>query len=86
MAFEITVRSVTRYVEVRSYYSCISSVTPFSEHKRNRGLDPVRLKLESESLLLMSGATQANWRHGINKLQRPCGPRINLTFRQILIL
>ena len=35
------------------------------------------------SLLLMQGATQDNWRHGIDKLRRPCGPRLNLTFRQV---
>lgn len=43
----------------------------------------VKLALHDGSLLLMSGQTQANWRHGINKQRAPCGPRINLTFRQI---
>jgi alkylated DNA repair dioxygenase AlkB len=43
----------------------------------------VRLDLTSGSMLLMAGATQANWQHGINKLSRPAGPRINLTFRKI---
>jgi hypothetical protein len=32
----------------------------------------------------MKGATQANWRHGIPRQKKPCGPRVNLTFRQIL--
>jgi alkylated DNA repair dioxygenase AlkB len=44
----------------------------------------VKLDLTAGSLLLMSGATQANWQHGINKQTRPCGPRINLTFRFIV--
>jgi alkylated DNA repair dioxygenase AlkB len=43
----------------------------------------VKLDLTSGSMLLMAGATQANWQHGINKLSRPVGPRVNLTFRNI---
>jgi len=42
-----------------------------------------RLTLGSGSLLVMKGVTQANWRHGIEKEARPCGPRVNLTFRHI---
>jgi hypothetical protein len=34
-------------------------------------------------MLLMAGATQANWSHGIHKETRPKGPRLNLTFRYI---
>ena len=44
----------------------------------------IRLKLASGSLLLMKGDTQKNWKHGIAKEARLCGPRVNLTFRQIL--
>ena len=43
----------------------------------------IRLKLQSGSLLLMKGETQRNWKHGIAKERRPCGPRVNLTFRRI---
>lgn len=54
---------------------------------RHDPVQPVqRLKLASGSLLLMRGDTQRNWKHGINKLQRDCGPRVNLTFRKILAL
>src|ERR1039458_9543194 len=53
------------------------------KHKRNKSAKPVRLKLASGSLLLMKGETQRNWKHGIAKLTRPCGPRVNLTFRRI---
>lgn len=52
-------------------------------HRHRRDLKPVRLPLESGSLLVMSGDTQMNWKHEIPKERRPCGPRINLTFRQI---
>ena len=54
------------------------------KHKRDKGLKPVRLQLESGSLLLMKGDTQHYWKHGIDKETRPCGPRVNLTFRRIL--
>ena len=43
-----------------------------------------RLRLGSGSLLVMSGETQRYWRHGLPKQARPCGPRVNLTFRRIL--
>jgi alkylated DNA repair dioxygenase AlkB len=50
-------------------------------HKRSKRT--VKLDLTDGSMLLMAGATQANWSHGINKLSRPTGPRVNLTFRYI---
>jgi alkylated DNA repair dioxygenase AlkB len=54
------------------------------KHKSEKALKPVRLKLASGSLLLMKGETQRYWKHGIDKERRPCGPRVNLTFRRIL--
>ena len=54
------------------------------KHKRDNALKPVRLKLASGSALLMKGDTQHYWKHGIDKETRPCGPRVNLTFRRIL--
>jgi alkylated DNA repair dioxygenase AlkB len=51
------------------------------KHKRTK--QTVKYHLRDGCLLLMSGATQANWFHGINKETRPCGPRVNLTFRYI---
>ncbi len=47
-----------------------------------RGLD---LPLPDGSILLMRGDTQANWKHGMRKLSRPCGPRVNLTFRRVCV-
>ena len=35
------------------------------------------------SLLVMGGASQHHWRHGVPKTRKPVGPRINLTFRHI---
>jgi alkylated DNA repair dioxygenase AlkB len=54
------------------------------KHKVNKLAKPVRLRLASGSLLLMKGETQRYWKHGIAKESRPCGPRINLTFRRIV--
>ncbi|MGH7096576.1 MAG: alpha-ketoglutarate-dependent dioxygenase AlkB family protein [Stellaceae bacterium] len=54
------------------------------KHKTERKRPPVRLALASGSLLLMKGETQRHWRHGVPRETRPCGPRINLTFRRIL--
>jgi alkylated DNA repair dioxygenase AlkB len=51
-------------------------------HKRTR--ETVRLDLTDGSLLFMGGALQHNWVHGINKSARVLGPRVNLTFRQIV--
>lgn len=43
----------------------------------------IRLDLTDGCLLLMAGALQHHWQHGINKLTRSVGPRVNLTFRSI---
>ena len=67
----------------------IASVTlgeprPFSfKHKRDRSRPVYRMTPESGSVLLMRGDTQKNWKHGLEKLTQPCGPRLNLTFRQV---
>jgi alkylated DNA repair dioxygenase AlkB len=52
--------------------------------KHKRSGQTVRLALTDGSLLLMSGTTQDNWFHGINKESRVDGPRVNLTFRYIV--
>ena len=43
----------------------------------------VRLSLTDGCLLLMAGALQHHWQHGINKSTRSLGARVNLTFRSI---
>jgi len=55
-------------------------------HKTRREISPVRIPLHSESILVMKGATQQHWLHGIEKKTRALGPRINLTFRCIKML
>ena len=51
--------------------------------RHNRTQQAVHVPLRSGSLLLMKGETQQHWHHGINKQTRPCGARINLTFRWV---
>ncbi len=53
-------------------------------HRRRKDISNVKLGLPSGSLLVMRGATQANWKHGVPKRTKPCGPRVNLTFRRII--
>ncbi|MCW8886641.1 MAG: alpha-ketoglutarate-dependent dioxygenase AlkB, partial [Motiliproteus sp.] len=43
------------------------------------------LCLQHGSLLLMAGATQQHWLHSIPKKKGLQAPRINLTFRQVLV-
>ncbi|MGM9478123.1 alpha-ketoglutarate-dependent dioxygenase AlkB family protein [Pedobacter sp. GSP4] len=43
------------------------------------------IRLEHGSLLLMKGDLQTKWDHRIAKSSRHMGPRVNLTFRKILI-
>lgn len=53
------------------------------KHRHRKDIQDIKLVLPSGSLLLMAGATQANWKHGVPRESTPCGPRINLTFRTI---
>ena len=52
--------------------------------KHKRLPKTVKLSLGNGSLLLMAGKTQENWQHGINKERHFHGPRVNLTFRNIV--
>jgi len=53
-------------------------------HRCDRSRKSLRIELGDGSLLLMRGATQRNWKHGIAKERHPCGARVNLTFRRIV--
>ena len=41
------------------------------------------LELPDGSLLLMEAPLQAHWQHALPRTRRPCGPRLNLTWRLI---
>ena len=51
--------------------------------RRDQRPRSLRIPLGSGSLLVMSGDTQRNWKHEVPRTRQPCGPRINLTFRQV---
>ena len=53
------------------------------KHKQNR--ETVSVKLEHGSLLIMKGATQTNWLHRLPPIKRITKPRVNLTFRTIVL-
>lgn len=53
-------------------------------HKSDKTVKSWSLPLPHGSLLLMKGRTQHCWLHGLSKLARPCGPRVNLTFRYLV--
>jgi alkylated DNA repair dioxygenase AlkB len=53
------------------------------KHKRTN--QTVSLVLESGSLLVMRGATQTNWLHRLPPTKKVSEPRINLTFRTIVL-
>lgn len=54
------------------------------KHRFRKDVATVKLPLESGSLLVMKGATQRNWKHGVNRERAHCGTRVNLTFRRIV--
>lgn len=51
-------------------------------HKQTK--ETLSLILQSGSLLVMQGSTQANWQHCLPKSKKILTPRINLTFRIML--
>jgi len=62
----------------------LGAVRKFQLKSKTAALLKANLLLEHGSLLVMQGNTQANFKHQLPKLSKPCGPRINLTFRQII--
>lgn len=53
-------------------------------HKYDRSIATQKIMLTDGSLLIMHGACQTDWKHAIPKTRMAIGPRINLTFRQII--
>jgi len=51
-------------------------------HSKSRPRRTFDVALEAGSILLMAGAAQEFWEHGIPKTADPVGPRISLAFRQ----
>lgn len=51
--------------------------------RRRDGSYRISIELHDGDLMVMSGTTQTLWMHGVPKVRRPVGPRLNLTFRTI---
>ena len=54
------------------------------KHRYDQSIAPLKINLESHSLLVMKGELQHFWLHKINKSMKVSEPRLNLTFRQII--
>lgn len=52
-------------------------------HKRTK--EKISLHLPPGSLLIMRGSTQACWQHQVPKSKKIMEPRVNLTFRRMLV-
>jgi alkylated DNA repair dioxygenase AlkB len=67
----------------------IASLSLGAERKfafRHRKLrETVSLRLEAGSLLVMHGPTQTNWMHSLPKTAKVQQPRVNLTFRTMMV-
>jgi len=55
------------------------------KHRQRRDLRRLDIELPSGALLSMEPPTQRHWCHQVPKTKRAVGPRINLTFRRILL-
>ena len=53
------------------------------KHKKTK--QKVELVLQNGSLLLMHGTTQTNWLHRLPPTKKVSLPRVNLTFRTIVL-
>lgn len=53
--------------------------------RHRTGAPRLAVDLPAGSLLVMQGATQANYRHALPRTAKPVGPRINLTFRRVVV-
>ena len=60
-----------------------SRLLRFRHNKSRQKLD---IELDHGDLLLMAGDLQRHWRHELPKTRKPKHPRINLTFRRIVLL
>lgn len=52
---------------------------------RSQAQGDVELLLRHGSLIVMRGQSQAGWKHQLPKMARVHAPRVNLTFRQMLV-
>jgi len=71
------------------YHSAIASLSFGAERKfsfkHKETKETVSVLLEQGSLLVMKGATQTNWLHRLPPTTKVKSPRVNLTFRLIVV-
>lgn len=71
------------------YNSTIASLSLGSERKfsfkHKKTKETVSLVLEHGALLVMKGTTQSNWMHCVPKTTRISQPRVNMTFRTMVL-
>ena len=53
--------------------------------RHRKACDTLSIQLEPGSLLVMHGATQTHWMHSLPKTKKIMLPRVNLTFRTMVI-
>ena len=56
----------------------------FKLKHQHKTLPVSSIELTSGSLLIMRGTTQTHWKHAVPKTKKQVGPRINVTFRNII--
>ncbi len=54
------------------------------KHRFDKGIERKEVILEDQSLLVMKGKLQHYWKHELTKTKKKIGPRVNLTFRNII--
>lgn len=71
------------------HHSAIASMSFGAERKfsfkHKQTKETVSLQLEPGSLLVMKGATQINWLHRLPPTKKVTQPRVNLTFRLMVV-
>ena len=56
----------------------------FQMRRKDRRGEAICTELGNGDVLVMSGRCQTDWLHRVPKTKKPVGPRINLTFRNII--
>jgi alkylated DNA repair dioxygenase AlkB len=75
-------KSLVRHAAIASL--SLGAERPFAFRHKTTG-ETVSLTLEDGSLLVMAGETQDHWKHALPKSAKIKDPRINLTFRQMVV-
>lgn len=64
---------------------CFGATRPFQLRRKGQTKKELEVPMEHGSLLIMKDPLQHYWEHQIPKTSKDIGPRINLTFRKIVL-